>query len=529
MAKEMNWILVANGIGLSAPAFEPSVEGRTCLERLAEYARALPGAGGAALPGAGRLILLADERLPGSAAVPSPFRVVKRPAWTVGELLAVLRAEAAEAAAEHLLYVYADCPLLDPGLARRMLDNHRRYSADYTFADGYPYGLAPEILRAGILPALAVLAGQGTDEVRRDTLFELVRRDINAFDLETEISPEDLRLLRVSLTADTRRNLLLLRRVAEKGGRDVSSVCRVLKESPEILRTLPAFFNVQIVEGEPQAGLWSPYAGFGPPGCSPAPGKIGEMPPARFDRLAGDIQAFCGDAVVSVSLWGETAWHSRFPEVAAAVLGRPGLRLVVETSGLGWSADTLEAVRAAARGWPAGGQEASGGRLDWIVFLDAHSPEVYRRIRGEGFEEARAAVARLLELFPGRVYVQAVRMRENEEDLEAFYREWKATAARVIIQKYDHFCGELPDRKVADLSPLKRFPCWHLKRDVYVLLDGTVPLCREDLRRRHRLGNVFEDGLEGVWKAQERFYLDHLREDYPELCRNCDEYYTYNF
>ena len=97
------------------------------------------------------------------------------------------------------------------------------------------------------------------------------------------------------------------------------------------------------------------------------------------------------------------------------------------------------------------------------------------------------------------------------------------------MQKYDPFCGALPDRKVADLSPLKRFPCWHLKRDLHVRMDGEVPLCREDLGLRHRLGNVFSDGLPAVWAAQERFYREHLREEYPELCRSCDEYYTFNF
>ncbi len=509
MAKEMNVTVVANGIGLSPLAFQPIVAGETCLERVAAYARALP---------AGSVLLLADERLPAGGAIPPGVQVVRRPEWTAAALVAALReaasgpAVAGETAA--LLYVYADCPLLDPELARRMLDSHRRYFADYTFADGYPYGLAPEIIKAEALPALAALAGEGAEPVRRDTLFELIRRDINAFDLETEISPEDLRLLRVSLTADTRRNFLLLQRLVEKEARDTASVCRSLRESPEILRTLPAFFSVQIVEGAPHDFIGSPYF-RARPGLTPGV-KAGEMPAERFERLAEEIEAFCGDAVVGISLWGEAAWHGAFPRVAAAVLERPGLRLVVETAGIGWGDGALEAVRAA-------------GVPDWIVLLDAYSPEVYRQVRGEGLEEARRTVDRLLALFPEHVYVQAVRMQENEEDLETFYREWKKTAARPIVQKYDAFCGVLPERRVADLSPLKRFPCWHLKRDVHVLLDGTVPLCREDLGPRHRLGNVFTDGLEKVWDAQERYYRDHLREEYPELCRNCDEYYTYNF
>ncbi|MEJ5190251.1 MAG: SPASM domain-containing protein, partial [Breznakiellaceae bacterium] len=83
--------------------------------------------------------------------------------------------------------------------------------------------------------------------------------------------------------------------------------------------------------------------------------------------------------------------------------------------------------------------------------------------------------------------------------------------------------------KVTDLSPLHRFPCWHLKRDLTVLLDGSVPLCREDLKREHVLGNLFHQPIEEIWERMGKVYLDHTQEKYPALCERCDEYYTYNF
>ncbi|HKK64784.1 MAG TPA: SPASM domain-containing protein, partial [Clostridia bacterium] len=132
--------------------------------------------------------------------------------------------------------------------------------------------------------------------------------------------------------------------------------------------------------------------------------------------------------------------------------------------------------------------------------------------------------------FPDLVYVQAVRMRENEEQLDQFYRYWKQQEhVTPIVQKYDSFCGALPERKVTDLSPIKRFPCWHLKRDLSILIDGSVPMCREDLQHKHPLGNIFEEDIETIWARGNGYYRRHLEADYPELCRSCDEYYTYNF
>ena len=185
---------------------------------------------------------------------------------------------------------------------------------------------------------------------------------------------------------------------------------------------------------------------------------------------------------------------------------------------MGWSEKILNEIR-----------EESYKKPTWIVSLDAFSNEVYRKIRGNGFKEALDFTDRLLNYFPEKTYVQAVRMDENEEELEKFYRHWKEKTNNVIIQKYDNFCGMLPDKRVTDLSPLKRFPCWHLKRDIYILIDGTVPLCREDFNKEYVLGNVFKDEFEQIWERGKIYYQDHLRGEYPEICKRCDEYYTYNF
>ena len=82
---------------------------------------------------------------------------------------------------------------------------------------------------------------------------------------------------------------------------------------------------------------------------------------------------------------------------------------------------------------------------------------------------------------------------------------------------------------MADLTPLSRHPCWHNKREVAILIDGTVPLCREDFKAEISLGNILEDGIENVWESGQEIYLRHLQENYPDLCSRCEEFYTFNF
>jgi spiro-SPASM protein len=491
-------IAVVNAISAGKAARLPIMEGKSSIERAVAF--------GAGLPGVEKVVMLALRDFEGvQGAV-----MDSRGSWSQGDLLSALKAHAVDAG--NVFYFFADCPLLDPGVAARMFENHVKYFADYTFADGYPYGLCPEIMTAETVRRLSSMA-KASEEQSRETIFDLVKQDINSFDIETELSPRDQRLLRVSLTADTRRNFMLIERLVRRGGRDAATVMDILDAHPEVMRTLPAFFPIQITKRCPQTCAYCPYPMFG----GDIMNATGTMPVETFARLAKNIAGFCGDAVIDVSLWGEPALHPEIDVIAEIVLAEPGLKLVIETSGIGWEEKTLSRIARLQR------------RPIWIVSLDAYDERVYESLRGKGFAQSRKTADALLEMFPDSVHLQAVRMKDNEDDLESFYKTWKEKTRAIIIQKYDHFSGFLPQRKVADLSPLTRSPCWHVKRDMPILMDGTVPVCREDVRSRHALGNAIADGLSEVWRRGEEWYTRHIRGDYPEICASCDEWYTYNF
>jgi len=495
----MRNIALINGTDLRAPAFRPFLDGKSAVACSLEFGRALPGVTDA-------VVFLSQP-----ADLPGNTRPVVRPSWSVPDLLAEM--SAAAEGFDTVFYFFADCPYLDGALAARMHANHVRYWADYTFADGYPYGISPEILTPDTVKRLRGMA-DGAGSPRRDTLFTILKKDINSFDIETEISSHDMRLMRLSLTADTERNFLLLSRIAAGGARDAEAACAFLLDQQESHRTLPAFFPIQIVERCPQACSYCPYPIIG----GNILAKSGSMPVETFTLLAGKIADFAGDADIDISLWGEPSLHPRIFDIVCAALDIPGIDLVIETSGIGWEKGIFPRLR-----------EAREKQPRWIVSLDASNETMYRTLRGEGFLEASRTAEELLALFPDRAWVQAVRMRENEEDLEVFYRTWKARTENVIIQKYDSFSRVLQDRAVADLSPLKRFTCWHLKRDMAILLDGTVPLCKEDLRASVKLGNALVDDLSAVWESARGIHRSHLSGKYTGICAACDEYYTYNF
>jgi spiro-SPASM protein len=534
----MRALTVLFAASLAPQAFQTLAEGKS------PFALALERA--LAFPGAEKVILLAGEGEP-LPPLPGSVSVVQRPRWNVSELLKVISESAA--GYDFAYYGWADSPFLDPSLAEKTALRHVRFAADYSYADGWPYGLGPELVTGAAAGILYKIAGDsGFGPVKRDSLFGVLQKDINSFDIETEISPVDLRYHRLSLSADSKRNFLLLQRFAQafpaasgEGGPAASkegagAVEKIIAEHPEYLRTLPAFFPVQV--SAPCPGL-SSKEGTGACALCPYPrlGKTGEkdfLDPEDFIRLLDKIENFAGDGVIDLSLWGELSLHPRREELIRAVLERPALSLVVETSGLLWGKNAEELARLGEGAPP----RLNGlPPLSWIISLNPGD------LSPSGGEAAAFAKS-LVSAFPrekgkeDRVYVQAVRTSGAEDEVEQFYRSWKAYGADhdgpgIIIQKYDDFCGFLPRRQGVDLSPVERRPCWHLMRDLPVLIDGTVPVCRENVEgKMESWGNLFTDELEIIWKRGEGLYSSHCGKDYgPEgsPCRVCDEYYTFNF
>ncbi len=422
--------------------------------------------------------------------------------------------ESACEGADALIYVRADEPFCQPDLTQMLLDDHLRYGAHYTFSDGYPAGVSPEIIAPGLPALLRNIVHDGDRGVGPGWLFSVLERDINSFDVEPRLAPRDMRMLRIELRCDTRLNYLICRRLAEAKIAGHREIVDFLDEHREILRALPAFVGVQIIDGCPQACTYCPFPRFG--------GDIltqrNAMPVERFRSIVGKIAEFAPEAVVGVSTWGEPLLHPDIAGILDAITATDSLGGLVETSGVGMPTEQIVDL-----------VEDSGTRIKWIVSLDSNDESGYRALRGDGFSSAHETASRLVERTPERVWIQAVRMQENEEALEGFYRYWKERTDNVIIQKYDHFSGKLPPRKVTDLSPLTRFPCWQNKRELYVRLDGTVPRCREDLDCEFPLGNLFNDRIETIWENGEELHRQHVAGHYPDICGECDEYYTFNF
>ncbi len=456
--------------------------------------------------------------------------------------------------ADNVVFSFIDLPFLDKSLTEKIIDSHITYKSEYTFSDGYPYGFAPEALNAGTIGILAELSKTtqktlGEQSVTRDGIYNLIKTDINSFDVETVIADADWRLLRLSFHCGIKDNFMQCKALYDEAGKTegVDELSEIASKSLKCLKTVPGFYNIQISDAVSFASVYLPYCEAYKeknkisPLC--APSKASNLPFMPFDKLSNlidKIAEFSGNSVIGLSAWGEPLYHPDFLKIVEKILSYPGLSVFMETDGLLVTPELCEAMQKLEASAPA--RTHQWQKIMIAVTLDAVTEATYQKLHKnapEGsFQKAVNSVALLQNALPGSVYPQFVRMNENEAELEAFFRYWNEktnpSGGNLIIQKYDDFTGILPECKPADLSPLERDPCWHLRRDLTILSSGETPACRACVLGgspcgTFSAGNVFTESLEEVWHKTDELLQNHINKKYCQKCEKCDEWYTFNF
>jgi spiro-SPASM protein len=160
-----------------------------------------------------------------------------------------------------------------------------------------------------------------------------------------------------------------------------------------------------------------------------------------------------------------------------------------------------------------------------VIKFDAYNKETYDKLHKNGnFDEALSNYAILAESGVN-VYKCVTRILDNEAEIEQYIR--KGETDNLIIRKHSSYCGTIPDQKVVDLSPFQRCPCFHLRRELSVLPTGEVTMC--SFARNEILGSIKECSIDEIIAKQQHLYEENAKNCLNNNCKNCDEYYIFNF
>jgi spiro-SPASM protein len=118
-------------------------------------------------------------------------------------------------------------------------------------------------------------------------------------------------------------------------------------------------------------------------------------------------------------------------------------------------------------------------------------------------------------------------MLENEVEIEKYVR--KKEVDDLIIKKYSTYCDMIPDKKVVDLAPLHRIPCYHLRREFYIKANGKVSACMYSRFINDFIGDINSDDIKDIIDKLKDLYIENAKNQYLEYCKNCNDYYLFNF
>jgi len=412
-----------------------------------------------------------------------------------------------------------EAPFIDVNGVKELYLQHSKYKAEYSFAEGYPDFIFPQILNIGLCDILSQFSKDDERIIRHDFVFDIIKKDINSYDIETYIAPEDVRMLKLKFIVETKRDKLLCQNFIGITAENYSQMIKPLR-----LKTLPRYYMIEISTSSEYQPIYRPVVK-----------DKTLMSYEDFSLIIEKIVAFSDDAIISLSLYGDPLEHPQLEDMVKKVLSYPNLSVLIETYGTTKNAkEKLNGIKDLVH--TSSMRPGLTSPLYWITFIDAINPNTYSKVYNVDEEKGKELLAKANEVaelakvyFGENAFVQIVRMNENEDDLENFYRTWKEKNIGVIIQKYDHFCTLLPDRRVADLSPLKRMPCRHINREMCISSNGDVLICREDVAHQNVLGNAKKEALDDIWKRFDEKCIKQSNLEFGDLCESCDEYYTYNF
>lgn len=428
-------------------------------------------------------------------------------------------------------------PLLDPGIASRMVQHARDNEADASFVfTQAPPGLAGILLRRQVTREL--LENNWPVGLLLSYRPELPRGDLITRAMCCAV-PATVAQTQSRFCADTRRSAQVVAGVFASLGQhaNAESACQFARQQERKLPGLPVELELELTTADPTprttlrlrgdrlpqrslsdfSALERLFAEFARSDrAEPIPEQFDRAEPR--DRIAGDR-----DGLLVLGGHGDPLQHSRFGDVlrSARRAGVCGISVVSPLVDL--SEANLEAL--------------FENRVDVLeIQIDATSRESYVRLHGvDAFERVLANVDRIeserrRRLCPQPLLVPSLtRCAATLPELESFFDGWIRRTGWALIRGYSTFADRLPADELIGCGPLIRGGCRRLNTRLMLHADGAVPRCGQDFEGAFPVGYWTTTRLGEIWAGAR---LTSLRQQHEgghftelPLCRNCDEWF----
>lgn len=404
-------------------------------------------------------------------------------------------------------------PLVDLGVMRTMYENHIKYFAEYTFSENIPKGLAGEIAHRTIRHRFS-----DRDNASQFSLGEIVKKNINSFDIEVYFENPDIRKYRATGSFNDPIQSQITSNILTKMAKipTYREFAGIILEDPYVQMPHPTYIEIEPV------GKCELDCLFCPRHYSDIDRLPMEIP--LFDKILAEITKRKIDVSVCLGGMGEPLEHPEFIKLVDKLSANSLVqRIILETNGIHLSEDLFRRLLKYRE------------KLFIIVNLGALDADLYKEIHGKDLFaevlENLVGISKIEYKKKDLVTIQFLKIKQTEKIIDKFYTFWNEKGFDVLLQKQNTFNGLVEDFRFSDLTPLERIPCWHLKRDLVVQSDGRALICKQDIANKKIIGNFSEDSLEDIWLRGRELAANEALGDFSGFhdCERCDEWYTFNF
>lgn len=453
---------------------------------------------------------------------------------------------------------YYEDIFLDFNLNKKILLESLKYDIEYYYGEGFPDGIIGQVLRANTISEIIPLI-KSNDNFEKNFIFSILLRNISFFDIDLIEGEQEPEIFRYSLKLNKKEDIDLIdnvikisvfsninelvknkdsktdldkqknnsikkidtRIISKKVDKnfinenldkilniDYKIINVILKNNPELIRTYPKTIFLEISSQYSSDLIYLPSRDM-------IERSKKYLTLNDITQLYDSNNYFFKDSIIILEGFGEPFANSEIIDIINFLSEKN--KVIIKTTGSFFNSDFTKKLN-------------NFKNVTVIILLDASNEETYKIVgHNENFKKVETFTKYFLEKYPDNFFIEFTRMKENDTDIEQFYEKWKKYESNIIFRKYNDYSGILKDREVADLTPVNRFPCFHLRRDFYILSDGKVAICKSDFNGQMLKENVFEKDCYEIFKNYNNLYLDHINKKYPEICKKCNEFYTFNF
>ncbi|MBW5380226.1 spiro-SPASM protein, partial [Brachyspira hampsonii] len=416
---------------------------------------------------------------------------------------------------DNIIYIPCNMPLFNADETIKLTKIHEENISYFSYGENYPSGIVPFIIRRTAFEKLFNIIKTKDIKVSENAISNIVFVDPNFFEIEILISEHDMRYYRLHLFADSKRNAILIKKLIDY--KDYNEMVKAIEENPSIRRTLPSFIEIDISNRQ---NVFNKYLLKNQTIKNELSKEEKNITLDEFKNIYDKLYNFCGDFHISIGSYYEPLLNKDIFDILEYSTRNKNVQVYLETNAL--LLDSGKAKRLLS-------MQSERSNLNVIIHLDTVEEDVYNKIYDNGdIKTIMSNIDYYLLREPKNTYLQITKQKDNFDYLASYYKYFDKYKIDIIMQKYYNYRGIIDDNRVGDMAPIINIGCWHLARDLFIDSYGDIYICRFDINKEKKIASIYDENLEDIWKKIENYFLDNVSKKL-DFCKNCDEWYLYNF